>query len=59
MSISTNIVLLSLIVRAAARNSDFYQDFYRFPLGDKWQYLTIFGDNFPMIFDDNFKNIYH
>ena len=21
-----------------------------FPLGDKWQYLTIFGDNFPPIF---------
>ena len=24
-----------------------------FPLGDKWRYLTIFGDNFPTIFDDN------
>ena len=25
----------------------------RFPLGDKWRYLTIFGDNFLTIFDDN------
>ena len=25
----------------------------RFPLGNKWRYLTIFGDNFLTIFDDN------
>ena len=27
------------------------------PLSDIWRYLTIFGDNFPTIFDDNFKKM--
>ena len=37
--------------------SEYYEHDCGLPLGNKKQFLMIFGDTFSMIFGDNFKNI--